>query len=104
MSIFRCLRAAAAQSQTTSSLQMADASKLIGGKPFGPDKGVFDPLGLAAKTTDIDLKRWQEAEVKHSRVAMLAVVGYLVQESFHPLFPVSYEIGPALRHFQIIER
>jgi Chlorophyll A-B binding protein len=98
------LRAAAAQSQTTSSLQMADASKLIGGKPFGPDKGVFDPLGLAAKTTDIDLKRWQEAEVKHSRVAMLAVVGYLVQESFHPLFPVSYEIGPALRHFQIIER
>jgi len=59
--------------------------------------GNFDPLGL---TTDMDLtevKRYREAEVTHGRVAMLAVVGFLVAESFHPLFGGQIS-GPAIRH------
>jgi Chlorophyll A-B binding protein len=68
-----------------SALQMADASNLIG-KPFGPTGGMFDPLGLSEKASQDDLKKWQEAEVKHGRVAMLAVAGSLVAENFHPLF------------------
>jgi light-harvesting complex I chlorophyll a/b binding protein 1 len=81
---------------------MADASALEQGKPFGDDT-IFDPLGLAEKATPLELKKYQEAELKHGRVAMLATVGYLLQESFHPLFNLGTDIGPALRHFQLIE-
>ena len=34
---------------------------------------------------------------------LLAVVGFLVQESFHPLFGFGNEyIGPSIRHFQLV--
>ena len=39
--------------------------------------------------------RWREAELTHGRVAMLASLGFLVQESFHPLF--SADGGPAIQ-------
>ncbi|KAG5184977.1 light harvesting complex protein [Tribonema minus] len=96
-------KALQARPTTSSALKMADASALIG-KPFGAEGPVFDPLGLASKVSDIELKRYQECELKHGRVAMLAVLGSLVAEVFHPLFPMSFEIGPSIRHFQIIER
>lgn len=48
------------------------------------------------------MKSYREAEVTHGRVAMLAVVGFLVTEApfeFHPLFETgSKDIGPAIRH------
>jgi len=89
--------------KSTSALKMADVNTLVGGRPFGPDS-LFDPAGLAEKAeSDIELKRYQEAELKHGRVAMLAVLGYLIQESFHPLFALGSDIGPALTHFQLIE-
>lgn len=45
------------------------------------DEG-FDPLGLSnINDIGIDLYWMREAELKHSRVAMLAVVGLLAQES-----------------------
>jgi len=47
--------------------------------------GVFDPLGLLPTSVD-EVKRFREAEVTHGRVAMLASVGFLIGESFHPLF------------------
>merc|ERR1712038_902107 len=62
--------------------------------------GFFDPLGLAEKATDATLKRYREAELAHGRVAMLAVIGFLVGEkgegsSF--LFDASIS-GPAITH------
>merc|ERR1712025_92333 len=52
---------------------------------------------------DVDLgtmKRYREAEVTHGRVSMLAVIGFLVQESgFHPLFGTAgQDIGAGIRH------
>jgi hypothetical protein len=39
----------------------------------------FDPLGLATLGSDQTLSWFRAAELKHSRVAMLATTGYLVQ-------------------------
>ena len=48
----------------------------------------FDPLGLSAAG---NIKWMREAELKHGRIAMLAVLGWIVQEtapaSIHPGFP-----------------
>ena len=44
------------------------------GKPFSQEK--FPDL----------VPYVQEAEIKHARVAMLAAVGFPLQEQFHPLF------------------
>jgi hypothetical protein len=46
-----------------------------------PPTGVWDPLGLAAKADEKTLKRYREAKVTHGRVAMIAVVGFLVNET-----------------------
>ena len=37
---------------------------------------------------------FREAELAHGRVAMVAALGFLVQEGFHPMFEVS---GPVIR-------
>jgi len=66
--------------------------------PF--EKG-FDPAGLAEGATLNEMKRYREAEVTHGRVAMLAVVGFLVAESFHPLFGGSIS-GPAINHLTAV--
>lgn len=48
-----------------------------------PLKG-FDPLGLATVGSDETLLWFRAAEIKHSRVAMLAVTGYLINGAgFH---------------------
>ena len=41
----------------------------------------FDPLGLATVGSDETLAWFRAAELKHSRVAMLATTGYIVQAS-----------------------
>lgn len=45
-----------------------------------PPVGFFDPLGFADKADEKTLKRYREAEITHGRVAMLAVIGFLVGE------------------------
>ena len=40
---------------------------------------MFDPLGLATLGSDSTLAWFRAAELKHSRVAMLATAGYLAQ-------------------------
>jgi hypothetical protein len=63
--------------------------------------GFFDPLGFAAKADERTLKRYREAEVTHGRVAMLAVLGFLVGEAVAGTsFLFDGEIsGPAISHF-----
>jgi len=48
--------------------------------------GFFDPLGFAADASAGKLLFYREVELKHGRVAMLASLGILVGEQFHPLF------------------
>jgi light-harvesting complex I chlorophyll a/b binding protein 4 len=50
--------------------------------------GFFDPLGYASAegVTEGKVRFYREAELKHGRVAMLASLGFLVGEQFHPLF------------------
>merc|ERR1719191_2455081 len=48
--------------------------------------GFFDPLGFATDTPQGKILFYREVELKHGRVGMLASVGFLVAEQFHPLF------------------
>lgn len=46
--------------------------------------GFFDPLGFSADASEGKIKFYREAEIKHGRLAMVASVGILVGENFHP--------------------
>jgi Chlorophyll A-B binding protein len=43
--------------------------------------GFFDPLGLVSDGDQAKFDRLRYVEIKHGRISMLAVVGYLVQEN-----------------------
>ena len=49
--------------------------------PFGN----FDPAGVTDGRSLADVYRLREAEVQHGRVAMVACLGFLTEEAFHPL-------------------
>merc|ERR1719352_482554 len=59
----------------------------------------FDPLGFSTPTTAGKLLFYREVELKHGRVAMLAALGILVGEQFHPLFGGNIDT-PAIYAFQ----
>merc|ERR1719198_1923228 len=61
--------------------------------------GYFDPLGLATTVTAGKLLFYREVELKHGRVAMLASLGMLIGEQFHPLFGGNIDV-PAYIAFQ----
>ena len=44
--------------------------------------GYFDPLGLASKIDKETFDQYRTAELKHGRVAQLAVIGYIAPELF----------------------
>jgi Chlorophyll A-B binding protein len=48
--------------------------------------GFFDPLGFSKGADAATLAKYRESELKHGRVAMLAVLGVLTQEKWHPLY------------------
>jgi hypothetical protein len=95
---------------TTTSLQASDLngwvpneSEFAYGLPGSLDPvGEFDPLNIAESTSLTQMKQYREAETAHGRVAMLAVLGFIVTEApfkFHPLFnTATRDIGPAIRH------
>ena len=63
-------------SQKASSTSLSAVEDMAGSTmPFK----TFDPLGLATLGSDETLAWFRAAELKHSRVAMLATTGYLVQ-------------------------
>ena len=48
--------------------------------------GFFDPAGFSDGVSEGRIKFYREVELKHSRVAMLAALGFPLAETFHPLF------------------
>jgi hypothetical protein len=46
-----------------------------------PPLGFFDPLGLVADGDADKFDRYRYCEIKHGRIAMLAILGYIVQET-----------------------
>jgi hypothetical protein len=83
--------------------QSAPAGAKVWGDGVGKQVGVFppfdggwDPLGFSANLGAGELAYFREAELKHGRVCMLASLGIVVQERFHPLFGGEID-GPALQ-------
>jgi len=59
----------------SSTLQMADFKNAIGAQP---PLGFWDPLGLLKDADEARFKRLRTVELKHGRIAMLAVLGHIV--------------------------
>ena len=66
--------------------------------PFGE----FDPLGFTKDASVEDIKRLREAEITHGRVGMIAALGFLVGENFHPLWGGVIS-GDAISHLAQIQ-
>jgi hypothetical protein len=61
--------------------------------------GYFDPIACSAGTSAGKLLFYREVELKHGRIAMLAALGIVVGENFHPLFGGAID-SPAIYAFQ----
>ena len=61
--------------------------------------GYFDPLELSKDITEKDFKKYRESELKHGRIAMLAIVGVFFNEKF-PILLGDKITGPAIYQFQ----
>merc|ERR1711939_74754 len=80
---------------TTSKMVALSKGEFCYGLPGAIDPvGEFDPANLLDGVSKEEVYRWREAELTHGRVGMLAAAGFLVQESFHPLFTA--DGGPAI--------
>jgi hypothetical protein len=97
------ISSAAAFAPSTSSTKAAGALKAFVAEDMPgalAPMGFFDPFGITTRTDEFELKRYREAEVTHGRVAMLAVVGFLVGEKVEGssfLFD-SQITGPGINH------
>lgn len=63
----------------------------------------FDPFGFSVGKSDETLKRYREAEVTHGRVAMVAALGFVINEEVdgRSFTPFNGTItGPAINQFQ----
>jgi len=81
----------------------ADKNTFCAGLPGAlAPMGNFDPAGFTKDLSVDEIKRYREAEVTHGRVSMLAVLGYLVGENFHPFFNGAV-IGPANTHLAQVQ-
>jgi len=81
----------------------ADPDKFCAGLPGAlAPVGEFDPLNFLEDLPVQEIKRYREAEVTHGRVSMLATIGYLVAEKFHPLFNGDIT-GPANSHLAQVQ-
>uniref|UniRef100_A0A7S2I1V5 Plastid light harvesting protein n=1 Tax=Helicotheca tamesis TaxID=374047 RepID=A0A7S2I1V5_9STRA len=102
LAIFSLLAGSAAAFAPSSMKASSSALKVVAEDLPGalPPVGFFDPLGFAEKADENTLKRYREAELTHGRVAMLAVLGFLVGEAVEGssfLFDANIK-GPAITH------
>merc|ERR1740138_940229 len=67
--------------------------------PFIGGKGVFDPLNLTPEAKE-EVLMYREAELMHSRVAMMGAAGYLVQSHFAPMFDMQGAL--VIRHLDLV--
>jgi hypothetical protein len=76
------LASAAAFAPAQNSARSSVATKMAFEDELGaqPPLGFFDPLGLVANGDQAKFDRLRYVEIKHGRVSMLAVVGYLLTE------------------------
>jgi hypothetical protein len=61
--------------------------------------GFWDPAGFSTDETEGKIRFYREVELKHGRLGMLAALGFLVGENFHPLFGGDIDV-PAYVAFQ----
>merc|ERR1719386_622042 len=61
--------------------------------------GFFDPAGFTTDATEGKIRFYREVELKHGRVGMLAALGFLLAENFHPLFGGDIDV-PSYLAFQ----
>mmetsp|Transcript_403 Transcript_403/g.346 ORF Transcript_403/g.346 Transcript_403/m.346 type:complete len:260 (-) Transcript_403:42-821(-) len=61
--------------------------------------GFFDPAGFTIDINEDQFKLYQEAEIKHGRVSMIAFLGLVFGEAF-PIFFNGEITGPAIYQFQ----
>jgi hypothetical protein len=63
------------------------------------DLGYFDPSGLTIGASENKIRSYREAELKHGRIAMLASLGFVVGENYHPLYDGDID-GPSVYALQ----
>jgi len=61
--------------------------------------GFWDPAGFTDDKSEGKIRFYREVELKHGRLGMLAALGFLVGENFHPLFGGDIDV-PAYLAFQ----
>merc|ERR1719409_1673995 len=61
--------------------------------------GFWDPAGFSTDASEGKIKFYREVELKHGRVGMLAALGFVVGENFHPLFGGNVDV-PSYLAFQ----
>lgn len=59
----------------------------------------FDPLAFSDGASEGRVRFYREVEIKHGRLAMLATVGFVVGENFHPLWGGDIDV-PSYLAFQ----
>merc|ERR1719277_1081085 len=61
--------------------------------------GFFDPLGFSTECSAGRLLFYREAEIKHGRIGMVAFLGLLIGEKFHPMYGGELAV-PAMNAFK----
>lgn len=84
---------AARVSTKTMAKTSAKTSDFSGELGVLPPVGFFDPLNLSANIDEETFERYRTAELKHGRVAQLAVLGYVIPEVYR--FPG--DIAPGIK-------
>jgi len=92
------LSATAAQIEFFGIVETVDFSKEVG---VQPPLGFFDPLGLLSEGDQETFDDLREKEIKHGRVAMLAVTGYLTTAA-GVRFPGAEDIPDGLASWQAL--